>query len=210
MGTAPLKGEADEMDRCKHLLLLATLAATALICAVTGTASARNFSVSTLPWRAVWTAFEIRNEAGVTWRCPLTLEGSFHTRTFAKVAESLIGYVHRAAIGPCPIETRLLSETLPWHLRYRSFIGVLPNITAISVGIVGFAIQIREPTITCLGTSTAAAALILTINRGIGGALGEATPSPSATITTSCTPFGSQRLTFANRSGGLGTSLTLI
>jgi len=196
------------MNRCKSLL--AMLGAAALLCAAVGTASARSFSVSAQQWRAVWTTFEIRLETGVVWRCPLTLEASFHTRSLAKVSEALVGFVHRAAITGCPIETRLLSETLPWHVRYRSFSGLLPNITAVSVGIVGFAIQIREPSFTCLGTSTAAAPLILTINRAVGGGLNEATPSPSSSIATTCTPFGSLRLTFGGRSGGLGTIVTLI
>jgi len=155
------------MKRCT--LLLATLGAATMLCAAVGTASARNFSLSTQTMRAVWRELEVSEEFGVIVRCQLTLEGSFHARTHLKVAGTLIGNVYRATLGGCPIfEWRLLTETLPWHLRYRLFTGMLPNIVNYSMSLVGFALRIRNSMgQTCLGTSTATEPLILTTGGGL-------------------------------------------
>ncbi len=198
------------MNRC--MLLLATLGAAALLCAAVGIASARSFSSSTQTMRATWQEFEITDASGTTSAiCPLTLEGSFHARTYAKVAGTLIGYINRAGLSAtCPFEFRLLSETLPWHVRYRSFSGVLPTIATIAQSVVGFAIRLREPFgTTCLGTSTATEPLILTYARGISGVLTEVTPSGS--VTTVCTPFPNSRLSFSGTSRRVATTtITLI
>jgi hypothetical protein len=196
------------MNRCK--LLLATLGAATLICIATGTASARSFSISNQTWRAIFYPFleeerreqiEISNESGTTiYRCRLTLEGSFHSRSIAKVAETLIGYVNRAALGECGfLDTRLLSETLPWHVRYRSFLGALPNIISLSTAIVGMAMSIRDPLTgtVCLGRSTAAEPFILGWEREAGGRLREANASGSL-VTGNC-PFAPIRLAFGGR-----------
>jgi hypothetical protein len=201
------------MNRCK--LLLATLGAAALICALVGAASARTLSSSSQTFTVVFHLFrpqEIRREpeqnerleitgAFGSYRCSLTLEGSFHTRTIAKTVGALIGYVTRASLNPiCStslFETRVLTETLPWHLRYRSFSGLLPNITTVSTAIVGFAFQIRENAfaIRCLGTSTAESPFVLDFTRETAtGALRQA--SASGTITTNCPGGPAPRLTF--------------
>lgn len=200
------------MNRCK--LVLATLGAAVLLCAAVGTASARSFSSSTQAMRATWHEFEIREINGATVLCPLTLEGSMHARTFAKVSEALIGYVNRAVLGPvegCPLfEWRLLTETLPWHIRYRSFSGLLPNIVTIVESVVGFAFQFRESLgASCLTRTTASEPLILTYARASGGGLTEVTASGSAAGT--CTPFGSNRLSFGGRTRAIQpTNITLI
>jgi hypothetical protein len=190
------------MNRCK--LLLATLGAAALLCAAAGAASARNFSLSTQTLRATWRELEVSEQLGVTVRCQLTLEGSFHARTHAKVAGSLIGYVNRAVLGGCPIfEWRLLTETLPWHLRYRQFTGPLPSILSYSMDLVGFALRIRDSLgRSCLGTSTATEPLILTL------------PGPRASGSFAYECFGVEevnRFSFAGgASGGVTPRLTLI
>jgi len=221
------------MNRCK--LLLATLGASALICALVGAASARTFSVSSQTFRVVFHLFlpeeperrpeqnerlEITGAFG-TYRCSLTLEGSFHARTIAKTASSLIGYINRASIPPTTcsgmglFETRVLTETLPWHLRYRSFSGLLPDITTVSTSIVGFALQLREGAfgIRCLGTSSAEAPLVLDFARDTStGAFREATAS--GTITTNCPGGPAPRLSFggtARRTEAITrTTITLI
>ena len=184
-------------------LLLAMLGATALLCALAGTAPARNFSISSQTWRATWSALDVSESLGVTIRCQLTLEGSYHARTFAKVAGTLIGYVNRAALAGCQIfeGSRLLTEALPWHVRYRSFSGPLPNIASYATSIVGFAIQIRDSLgRTCLGTSTAAEPFILTW----GG------PVASGTIPATCLG-ASNPLSFGGRaSSSQAGALTLI
>jgi hypothetical protein len=201
------------MNRCK--LLLATLGASALICTLVSAASARTFSASSQTFRAVFHLFlpqeperrpeqnerlEITGAFG-TYRCSLTLEGSLHTRTIAKVAGALIGYITSASLNPiCStsiFETKLLTETLPWHLRYRSFSGLLPRITSISTAVIGFALQLRETAfgIRCLGTSSAESPLVLDFNReATTGAVREA--ALSGTITTNCPGGPAPRLTF--------------
>lgn len=89
-------------------------------------------------------------------KCTMTVEGSFHSRTIVKVNESLVGYITRATLGACATGSMtVLTATLPWHLRYTSFVGTLPNISAIAMRAIGMSVQIREPVgITCLFRST--------------------------------------------------------
>jgi hypothetical protein len=153
-------------------LWLASMAAAALLGALTTTSSARNLSVSSQVFRVPFR--EVRFEAAFgNSPCQLTLEGSFHTRTLPKVASSLIGYVTAAKVGPCPVGTvTILQETLPWHAQYVSFSGVLPNIAVLNTNIIGWAVRYRETFgITCLARSTAAAPVRLTYTLGAGGVI---------------------------------------
>jgi hypothetical protein len=119
---------------------LALLGATVALGALVGTASARNLSISNQNIRATWTAMEFSNpSAGVLVRCPVTLEGSLHSRTIAKVLNSLIGFITRAIVGEgsCTGGTaRVRTETLPWHVTYQGFTGTLPNILTIRTTVV--------------------------------------------------------------------------
>jgi hypothetical protein len=125
--------------------LCVALAATVMALGVT-TAAARNFSVGNQNFR--WTFSNLEFEAaGVTDTCRVTLEGSLHARTIAKVAGSLLGYITRVTTGQCSQGTTILNETLPWHLRYEGFSGRLPNITLI-IGSMSTAVRIM----TCLGS----------------------------------------------------------
>jgi hypothetical protein len=117
----------------------------------TSAASARSFSITNQNIRATWRELifegkpERPNNPGPI-RCAVTMEGSFHTRTIIKEAGALIGYITRAQVQhPCVggeyifhngTETILRGRpetTLPWHLRYSSFTGRLPDITALNV-----------------------------------------------------------------------------
>jgi hypothetical protein len=119
-------------------LLVAALAATALFAALTSSASARSFSISNQNIRAVFRPLIFQSNNGDRVSCTVTLEGTFHYRTFLKVERSLIGYITRA-ITDLPncrsegistnIRARVLTETLPWHVRYISFTGRLPEVT---------------------------------------------------------------------------------
>ena len=129
----------------KHLKhhIAAITAATTLLALLATAAPARNFSTSNQNIRLVWSSLEFASVA--TIRCSLTLEGSFHSRTIAKTARALIGYLTSAAIRrPCTngeawsangreAHPRLgtLANTLPWHITYEGFQGTLPNITNI-------------------------------------------------------------------------------
>jgi hypothetical protein len=142
------------MKLCK--LLLSVAGATVLLGALVGIASARSFSTSSQTLRETFREVGFTGNFG-TITCEATLEGSLHTRTIAKVAGSLIGYVTRATQGGCSaFEVTFLTETLPWHVRYLGFQGTLPNITQIRTNVIGLAFLIRESGgITCLARSTA-------------------------------------------------------
>jgi hypothetical protein len=144
------------------------VAAAVLLGALVGSASARNLSVSNQTLRGVFR--EVRFTGGFgNITCAVTAEGSFHQRTIAKVVGSLVGYITRADLGACAEgAATILRETLPWHVRYLSFTGMLPNITAITANIVGIAFRLREGAgIACLAASTAARPATMRFNRDV-------------------------------------------
>jgi len=128
-------------------LLLTALAASLLFAAAVSTASATRLSVSNQNIRATWTSLEFVTPGVVTVRCKVTLEGSFHTRTIAKVARALIGAVTKGVVkqetctngsgatfnGVERYNGTTAPNTLPWHLTYESFTGTLPAIATVSV-----------------------------------------------------------------------------
>lgn len=116
-------------------MLIAAVAATALMAIAVGSAAGREFSVDEQNFRVTWRSLEFRDSIfGITIRCPVTIDGSFHSRTIAKVISGLIGYLTRAVVkeesctGGRAIPSR---ETLPWHITYEGFTGILPEITSI-------------------------------------------------------------------------------
>jgi hypothetical protein len=149
-------------------LVLAVAASTVLFGALTATASARILSISNQQYRVTWNRLNFTGGFG-TVECQVTLEGSLHSRTIAKVLNLLIGYITTAKIrNPCIRgEETILTETLPWHIRYAGFLGTLPNITGIRTNIIGAGFRLREPTFgaTCLTLTTAAEPWIATFNR---------------------------------------------
>jgi hypothetical protein len=149
----------------RYKLLLATVGATALLGTLVGAATARNLSSSSQTFRAVFRTVIIEGPGGEI-RCNMSLEGSLHTRTIAKVAGSLVGYLTRADLGACESGTAtILRETLPWHMRYASFTATLPNISSIRFNVIRFSIRGREPFASCLYVSTVASPNVLTIFR---------------------------------------------
>lgn len=137
--------------------LLALLAATGALAAVTSAASANRLSVSARTLRAAWFEFEIKGS--LTVRCRATLEGTFHASTFSKVVGSLIGYFTRASLArPCiggtawfyngsevneVLGLSTLSNSLPWHIRYDRFGGTLPIPWSVSVLVEGIRLLVR-------------------------------------------------------------------
>jgi hypothetical protein len=136
-------------------LVLATATATLLMTiAVTGAASARSFSFSNGNFRAVWTSVEFR-VGGSNIRCPITLEGSFHSRTISKVEKALIGYITRASVAALSCtggRTTVHSESLPWHITYSGFTGRLPEITTIHLLVQNARFQLEFSGLRCTGT----------------------------------------------------------
>ena len=120
------------MCRQPTRVFAAVIAVIALGLAAT-TASARTFSTSNQNIRAAFRNLEFEAEGTSTTTCRITLEGSFHSRTIAKVRGALIGYLTRVTTNNCNAAVTILTETLPWHIRYESFSGILPNITLILI-----------------------------------------------------------------------------
>jgi hypothetical protein len=124
-------------------LLLAALTATVFLSLAVSAASARRFFFSATRYQAIWTLLIFGVEGAATVECPVTLEGSFHSSSISKISGALIGYVTSAKLRGGRAEclntgtARINGETLPWHVRYRSFTGALPSITGISLQIVG-------------------------------------------------------------------------
>jgi hypothetical protein len=154
-------------------LLLGVVAASVLLGTLAGPAAARNLSISAQQLRAQFreVAFSL---PFLTTRCQVTLEASYHRSTIAKVQGSLVGYITVARLGPCQAgSATILTETLPWHIRYLAFSGSLPNITDLVANSIGGSFRVREPFgINCLSIATEAEPMILTANRDVAtGAL---------------------------------------
>lgn len=131
------------MKSCK--LLLAAATAAALLGVLTSAAPARNLSTSSQTLRAAWSEVTFEMPFGRT-TCQVTLEGSLHARTFAKVVGSLVGYVTSARLGTCSSgSATILRETLPWHVQYESFSGTLPNISRVTFTVNNVSIAVSEP-----------------------------------------------------------------
>jgi len=159
------------MKLCK--LLLAVVGATVLLGALVSSASAARLSSSSQTFRATWTSAEFIGGFTAA-RCNLTLEGSLHNATIAKTVGSLIGYITRASVGPCPAgSATVLTATLPWHVQYKAFTGTLPSITGIVTNVIGAAWRIREGglSINCLTTSRATEPATGTYNIAAGGSV---------------------------------------
>jgi len=196
-------------------LLLAALAATALFAALASTAGARNFSVSNSNIRSVFRPLEfISGENRIS--CTVTMEGTFHYRTIVKVANALIGYITRAIVderncrseGPLGrnIRARVRNETLPWHVRYVSFTGRLPDVTIrIRLLRAGFNLEPVPIVGTCRYTATADGI----IGGPRGGAIteegGNATVTADEAIRFSSETFGCPQGFFRGR-----TPITLL
>lgn len=155
-------------------LVLAALTASFALAGTVSTAGANRLSVSNVNKRIAWAplTWTLEGAGSKSIGCPITLESSLHSRTISKVRGALIGYVNRgtAASGSCTGGSVTISqEALPVHLRYRSFSGTLPNITGISLDLIGLAIVIDNEGNICTAVTTAAnpAVMILNVTGGV-------------------------------------------
>jgi len=162
-----------------RLLCTALLTTLVLLGTVTVT-SANRLSISEQGFTTVWPRESQFNFSGSGFEiaCEITLEGSFHYRTFLKT-RSLVGHTTRARVGPIEncrkngitavtflgtnAEGRL---TTPWHLLYESFRGTLPRISGIRLALVGFEVLLQESIFgeSCLYRSTSARPLFGIVN----------------------------------------------
>ena len=119
--------------------LLTGLVATFALSVAIATASANRLSVSNRTFRIAWTPIRVEP---ASIECNLTLEGSFHSGTIVKTLGALVGYINRASFAACANgQATVLTETFPWHVRYRGYTGTLPNISGAVIGIVGLAFR---------------------------------------------------------------------
>ena len=138
---------------------LAALAAALVMAFAANSASARNISISHGDlFNAVWRPIRFASGGIIAFECDLTLEGSFHYRTFLKVRESLIGFITRTTFNNCINggSATVLTTNLPWHIRYQGFQGTLPNISGIRIRLLLFEFQFKDRIfgITCLARTT--------------------------------------------------------
>lgn len=126
--------------RTRSKLIFVGLAATLLMSFAVGTTSANRLSSSSSNlYRFSWPDFRFFAEEGTELgRCPVTLEGSFHSATIRKVRGALVGFISRASVrgaeaaGNCTGGTATIEQaSLPWHVTYDSFTGTLPRPTGI-------------------------------------------------------------------------------
>jgi hypothetical protein len=146
--------------------LLAIAGAAILLGAMASAGSAGRLETSETRLRGVFRSIEF-NTPGATTRCALTLDGSFHERTTIKDLGSLVGYLTRAILGSCTSGTgTVLTETLPWHIRYSDFEGTLPEIRSVIAHIVSASWRVRESGgIACLARSSVTKPAVITFHR---------------------------------------------
>lgn len=141
------------MQRHVRLLLIG-LAATAILVAFVTSASAGSLSLrGGKGFRATWSQLEFSNNLNeIVVRCPVVLEGSFHSSIIRKVQRVLIGYISRAVVTTAACvggSVVTLQETLPWHVRYDGFTGTLPALATVSYQIIGATFLITAGGSTC-------------------------------------------------------------
>ncbi len=168
-------------------LAITALVAAASLAALVGSASANRLSITNRNIRVTWSSLEFSG-AGRTVRCEVTLEGSFHNNTIAKVERSLIGYVTAIRVKrPCTGGTawayngtevnELLGGTfpnsLPWHITYEGFNGSLPTPAAVRILLSNAKFLIRSTFfgigVLCVYTTGANGNATGTANLGAGG-----------------------------------------
>jgi hypothetical protein len=165
--------------RTSSKLLFIALTTAAVFSLAVSSASARRIEVSNQHFLAIWNPL-IFSGGGATVRCPVTLEGSYHSKTISKVSGQLIGWVTEAAVNNAACaggHATVLRENLPWHMRYDSFCGTLPEIECVKTQLVGARFRI-EAFFSCLSTTSASNPGFGTIGI-IGGEATEITASGS-------------------------------
>lgn len=152
--------------------MLAGLSAALLMALATGSASANAISYSEQHFRIMWASLTFSGSGGgFPITCPVTLEGSFHESTFAKVERALVAHITRASVGECDEgSATILEESLPWDVQYASFTGSLPRIATVRHYLVGAEFAV-EPTfdVVCLAYSTAESPAAGDASREAGG-----------------------------------------
>jgi hypothetical protein len=122
-------------------------------------ASARRIETSSQNFLAKWASLGFGDEGGVSVSCPVTLDGSFHSRTTSKVSGQLIGYINRAFVATTACvggTARANTETLPWHIQYNSFVGTLPAISGVNLTLIGAKFEVLASEVRCTSQTSQA------------------------------------------------------
>jgi hypothetical protein len=154
--------------------LLGTLTAALVLAVSVGTASANRLSTSNKNFSITWTPLVISNTGlgELSVRCNVTMEGSFHSATVAKTSGALIGFVSKATATGCTQGTAtVVQSSRPWHVRYGGFEGTLPNITGVSIEIVGIELFLERGGIPCTTRTTASQPFVGILRLGAGGVI---------------------------------------
>jgi hypothetical protein len=132
--------------RTSAKLGLTALIAALLLASAVGTASAGRLSTNEQFIRTTWSSLEFESPI-VRVRCPVTLEGSFHSRTIPKIIRTLlIGAITSVRIfNERCTNGRAGVRGLPWHVTYEGFTGTLPNISAILLLLQRFLFELINP-----------------------------------------------------------------
>ena len=138
--------------------LVSVVVTVVAVLSIGATASANRLSVDDVDWRAVFPTFTVVTPGG-TVECPVTMSGSFHRSTYAKVIDSLIGVVATArAESRCTGGAMtILQEALPFHVVYAGFVGTLPRIVEVNIDLIGFSASVSSsgaPGTICLWRTT--------------------------------------------------------
>ncbi|MGN6189500.1 MAG: hypothetical protein ACTHOE_11410 [Conexibacter sp.] len=173
-------------------LVFAALAAALLLAAGVSTATARNFSLSSQTFRATFAELRFTAEGGISITCRVTMEGSYHSRTIAKVREALVGSVTAVSVAhPCNggegfafNGVERTPNTLPWHLQYDSFEGTLPSsISGITQILSRFRFLIQVPFV-CAASYGVETDRMFTKISMVGGVAQEVSPIAGRNTTT--------------------------
>jgi hypothetical protein len=138
-------------------VISAVLTAALLLAFAACSAAGNRLSYSNKEFRIVWSSLTFSESGGgLPITCHVTLEGSFHERTFAKTPGALSAFITSATIGVCQEgNATILGASLPWHVTYQSFSGTLPSITGVRYALIGAAFQVEPGLgILCLARTT--------------------------------------------------------
>lgn len=182
----------------RYRLTTASMAlAAALLLALSVTSTASRLSYSAKEFRITWANLSFSAaEGGVSITCPVTLEGSFHERTFNKTRNASAARINRAIVGSCQEgNATILAETEPWEVTYQSFTGTLPTITGVRYALLNAAFQVEPGLgIICLARTSTEAPAAGEARRESGGRITSLTTDSSLAIPVTgnaeCPRFG--------------------
>jgi hypothetical protein len=151
-------------DRARRGLLAVVLTASLLALAA-GSASATRLAFGEPTFRVAWAPMRFV-VSGLTISCHVTLEGSFDHTTIAKVEGSRIGDVTRVSTESCSTpNVSVLTETVPWHVEYGAFTGTLPDISTVTLRVIGMGVGLTIFGTRCIGRSEERAPALMVADR---------------------------------------------